>query len=82
MDESPNAQLPVVFGARWAGMSETPAPPDERDKPAPPPDDRSDWGDRVRDWAAKLGDWLDALLPAPQPAPVPIPIPVRNRRRP
>ena len=38
-------------------------------------------GERVRDWASRLGDWVESLLPAPAPAPVLVPIPVRNRRR-
>ena len=39
----------------------------------------SSLGARVRDWASKLGDWVDALLP--EPAPVLVPVPVRGRRR-
>jgi len=41
----------------------------------------SSLGARVRDWASKLGDWVDALLPEPEPAPVLVPVPVRGRRR-
>jgi hypothetical protein len=41
----------------------------------------SSLGARVRDWASKLGDWVDALLPEPEPAPILVPVPVRGRRR-
>lgn len=40
-----------------------------------------DWGARLREWGAKVGDLVEALFPSPEPPLVPIPVPVRRRHR-
>lgn len=66
---------------RWSATAETEGTEPPADPGPPHGDDRPDWGRRVREWAAQLGDWVDALLPAPRPVPVPVPVRVRRRRR-
>ncbi len=71
----------VTSTKRWFWMSADDTPEAEPSETEPVKDAGRDWGARVRGWATQVGDWLDALLPAPSPPPVLMPIPVRTRRR-
>lgn|GEM_PF-4078546 len=66
---------------RWSAMSESEPPGPDTSEPEERTHDDTSWQDRVREWASKLGELVDNLLPAPRPAPVLVPVPVRNRRR-
>lgn len=75
--DSRQANAAWMSGESDGGNATHDAAGDEREEEPP----RVDWGQRLKEWAAQVGDWVEALLPAPEPVLIPVPVPVRRRRR-